>query len=191
MEWWEREPPPDDGLDPVEAELQAQRQAILAWEHEAETGTLYGMTWRSTLPVQRGAILNHRFRGRVRALLQWEEVFSCARPLWLTRRSNSQIPYVSLCWLHDERTPSLFYSFEGRWWCMGCGNYGDVADFISIRLGIGRPSELQAFFRANFPILAQPANELAQERRSRYATQRVTDPVTYAAWRYPPLTQPR
>jgi len=38
--------------------------------------------------------------------------------------------YVGLCPLHIEKTPSFFVFPDNRFKCFGCGEYGDVIDFV-------------------------------------------------------------
>lgn len=38
--------------------------------------------------------------------------------------------YVGLCPFHDEKTPSLYIFPDNRFKCFGCGEYGDVINFV-------------------------------------------------------------
>jgi DNA primase len=38
--------------------------------------------------------------------------------------------YVGLCPFHNEKVPSFCVFDDGHWKCFGCGEYGDVIDFV-------------------------------------------------------------
>lgn len=51
------------------------------------------------------------------------------------RRSGASL--VCRCMFHDERTPSLHVFPDGRFKCFGCGEAGDVLDYIQKTRGVG------------------------------------------------------
>jgi hypothetical protein len=50
------------------------------------------------------------------------------------RRQGSR--HVALCPFHDEKTPSFFIFNDRRFKCFGCGEHGDVIDFVQKHYGI-------------------------------------------------------
>lgn len=39
--------------------------------------------------------------------------------------------YWACCPLHGEKTPSLCFFPDGRWYCFGCHQYGDAVDLYA------------------------------------------------------------
>lgn len=44
--------------------------------------------------------------------------------------------YWACCPLHGEKTPSLCFFPDGRWYCFGCHQYGDAADLHAALYGV-------------------------------------------------------
>ncbi len=68
-----------------------------------------------------------------------------------------------LCPFHSESEGSFtVYADEGRWWCFGCGEGGDVVDFVRRTRGVGFPEAVRilgagAVISAPAPRLRPPA----------------------------------
>src|SRR5271157_76460 len=61
----------------------------------------------------------------LKARVRIEEVIG--RTIKLTRKGNE---YHGLCCFHQERTPSFTVYKGSRFQCFGCGEKGDVIDFV-------------------------------------------------------------
>lgn len=44
--------------------------------------------------------------------------------------------YWACCPLHGEKTPSLCFFPDGRWYCFGCHQHGDAADLYAAMYGV-------------------------------------------------------
>jgi len=51
--------------------------------------------------------------------------------------------FVGLCPFHEEKTPSFFVFDDQRFKCFGCGEYGDVIDFVQKIYGLSFPDALK------------------------------------------------
>lgn len=81
-----------------------------------------------------------------------------------------------LCPFHSEKTASfIVYRDQGRYHCFGCGENGDVIDFIQKQRGLSFPDALKVLgaddWRPSAPELratqARQRREKAQRRRER------------------------
>lgn len=48
------------------------------------------------------------------------------------------------CPLHGEKTPSMCFFPDGRWYCFGCHRHGDAADLYAALYGVPLAEALQA-----------------------------------------------
>jgi len=82
----------------------------------------------------------------------------------LTRRGAR---HVGLCPFHTEKTPSFFVFQDNRFRCFGCGEHGDVIDFVQKLHGLSFPDALKHLGIKQGPMTPEINREI--ERRKHRA----------------------
>lgn len=81
---------------------------------------------------------------KIRGKIRWDEILS---KLGIRFKGTVKLGqsgfglgnYKCLCIFHKEKTASLvFFENSGRFHCFGCGESGDIFDFISLYISGGR-----------------------------------------------------
>ncbi len=60
--------------------------------------------------------------------------------------------YIILCPFHREKKPSMHLFVNGRYHCYGCGEGGDIFDFVSRCVFDGNKIKTYGWFKKNFRI---------------------------------------
>ena len=71
------------------------------------------------------------------------------------------------CPLHGEKTPSLCFFPDGRWYCFGCHRHGDAADLYAALYGVPLREALRVA-RGETPV--QPRKQTAAQLRRKVET---------------------
>jgi len=78
--------------------------------------------------------------------------------------------FAGLCPFHSEKTPSFYLNDEkGKFYCFGCGEHGDVFDFVMKKLGVDFKAA-----RAHLGLAGKPRRLKPQKSPERRAAEVVT-----------------
>ena len=78
----------------------------------------------------------------------------------MTKLHRAGREWKACCPIHSDRTPSFtIYAGDQRWHCFGCGEGGDVLDFVRKLHGVGLRDAAGMLTGANLPIVAMPRLE--------------------------------
>jgi len=69
-----------------------------------------------------------------------------------------------LCPLHDEKTPSFFIFQDNRFKCFGCGEYGDLIDFVQKMYGLSFKDALNHLGIEQSRITPEVKQEIARRK---------------------------
>ncbi|HEY8581605.1 MAG TPA: DNA primase [Capillimicrobium sp.] len=77
--------------------------------------------------------------------------------------------FMGLCPFHDERTPSFSVDTTEKWFnCFGCGEKGDLFDFVALTQGLDFPAALEFLAdRSGVELQVEDEDPEAAERRKR------------------------
>jgi DNA primase len=79
------------------------------------------------------------------------------------RRQGSR--HVALCPFHDENTPSFFVFGDRRFKCFGCGESGDVIDFVQKQFGLSFQDALKHLGIEQGRITPEMQRHIEQQKR--------------------------
>ncbi|MBW4061604.1 hypothetical protein HJC99_03500 [Candidatus Saccharibacteria bacterium] len=143
--------------------------------------------WRhNELPI------NARHRRRVRARIDWPELCRWLE-IPIARRGATRSRFYAECIFHDEKSPSMSLTVDGRFTCFGCTQSGDMVDLVGLVFRSSSASDIRARLHAGiFPLMQQPSSEAARAKDRAYAQyldalkrQDRAAMASYARWRYP------
>jgi DNA primase len=73
--------------------------------------------------------------------------------------------HVGLCPFHDEKTPSLFIFPDNHFKCFGCGEHGDVIDFVQKLYGLSFKDSLKHLGIERGRITPKVKEEIQRRKR--------------------------
>jgi hypothetical protein len=79
------------------------------------------------------------------------------------RRSGHR--HVGLCPFHDERDPSFTVFDGGGWKCFGCGEHGDVIDFVQKIYGLSFKDALKYLGIETGPMTPKVQRDIKKQKR--------------------------
>ena len=75
----------------------------------------------------------------------------------MTKLHRAGREWKACCPIHADRTPSFtIYAGDQRWDCFGCGEGGDVLDFVRKLHGVGLREAAGMLTGSNLPVVAMP-----------------------------------
>lgn len=78
----------------------------------------------------------------------------------MTKLHRAGREWKACCPIHADRTPSFtIYADDQRWHCFGCGEGGDVLDFVCKLHGVGLRDAAGMLTGSNLPVVAMPRLE--------------------------------
>jgi len=78
----------------------------------------------------------------------------------MTKLHRAGREWKACCPIHADRTPSFtIYAGDQRWHCFGCGEGGDVLDFVCKLHGVGLRDAAGMLTGSNLPVVAMPRLE--------------------------------
>ncbi|WP_374394412.1 CHC2 zinc finger domain-containing protein [Sphingopyxis sp.] len=82
----------------------------------------------------------------------------------VTKLQRAGREWKACCPIHADRTPSFtIYSGDQRWHCFGCGEGGDVLDFVQKLHHVGLREAADMLTGSNLPVVAMPKIEKPSE----------------------------
>jgi len=75
--------------------------------------------------------------------------------------------HVGLCPFHAEKTPSFFIFPNNRYKCFGCGEYGDVIDFVQKHYGLSFPDALKHLRIETGKLTPRAKEQMKKRQRER------------------------
>lgn len=78
----------------------------------------------------------------------------------MTKLHRAGREWKACCPIHADRSPSFtIYAGDQRWHCFGCGEGGDVLDFVRKLHGVGLRDAAGMLTGSNLPVVAMPRLE--------------------------------
>ncbi len=75
----------------------------------------------------------------------------------ITKLHRAGREWKACCPIHADRSPSFtIYAGDQRWHCFGCGDGGDVLDFVRKVHGVGLRDAAAMLTGANLPVVSMP-----------------------------------
>jgi len=75
----------------------------------------------------------------------------------MTKLHRAGREWKACCPIHSDRSPSFtIYAGDQRWHCFGCGEGGDVLDFVRKVHGVGLREAAGMLTGSNLPVVAMP-----------------------------------